>query len=76
MTSPIACFNTPTGGDRIDNWVGLNLQANYFPQPWFSIGAAYELLANVTDFALMTGTTSVSARFVKNQVLGVISLTY
>jgi hypothetical protein len=77
MTAAISCFNDPTGGDRVDNWVGLNLQANYFPQPWFSLGAQYQLLANVTDFAVSTGGgPTVNARFVKHQVLGVLSLTY
>jgi hypothetical protein len=75
-STPITCSNDPTGGDRIDNWVGLNIQANYFPQPWFSIGAAYQLLANITDFQLTAGGASTSARFVKHQVLGVVSLTY
>src|SRR5215831_797416 len=74
----IACYLTmgDTGDDRKDNWIGLGVDAHYFPRPWFSVGAAYQLLANVSDFTLNLSGTSTKVSFVKHQVLGVVSLTY
>ena len=76
----ITCFNTmgDTGDDRIDNWIGLGADAHYFPQPWFSAGAVYQLLTNVSDFSLVTapGGMAQKVSFVKHQVMAVLSLTY
>jgi hypothetical protein len=77
MMAPISCFQDVNGADRVDNWVSLGIDAHYFPTPWFSAGAAYQLLANVSDFQLTTGgAATLPVRFVKHQVMGIVSVTY
>jgi hypothetical protein len=74
----IACYDPATAGERKDNWLGLGVDAHYFPRPWFSAGASYQLLTNISDFRIPSGTSlpGLEVSFVKHQVLGMISATF
>jgi hypothetical protein len=73
----VSCFPEPgTADNRRDNWVALGAEVHYFPKPWFSAGASYQLTANVSDFELPDPNAPLPVRFVKHQVLGVVSATY
>jgi hypothetical protein len=76
QSTAIQCYDA-TAGPRVDNWMGLQVDAHYFPIAWFSAGAAYQVLTNISDFRIPSGgSAGLDVSFVKQQILAILAVTY